>query len=143
MCLLEIQPELSPERACLQFYQHLNATNLDGKGLAFEWIDYSHEPELEVEIQRWVKKILIGTQQSLKQIDERLRQTSQNWRLERMTWVDRNLLRLATYELDACRDISAQVIIYEAVELAKRFSTENSPPFIHGILDKIKTELGR
>jgi transcription antitermination protein NusB len=70
-------------------------------------------------------------------LDQRITQTSNNWRLERMTRVDRNILRLAAYELLHELAIPRAVIIDEAVELAKRYGAENSPSFVNGVLDKL------
>jgi hypothetical protein len=62
---------------------------------------------------------------------------AQNWNISRMAVVDRNVLRLATFELLHCQDIPPKVAINEAIELGKRYSTQNSGAFINGILDKI------
>jgi N utilization substance protein B len=76
-------------------------------------------------------------------IDTLLRQHTQNWDLRRMAVVDRNILRLAVYEMLHRDDIPPVVSINEAVDIAKRFSTEDSGRFVNGILDKIKGELLR
>ncbi len=76
-------------------------------------------------------------------IDQTIRNVSQHWRLERMTRVDRNILRLATYELIHLADVPRRVTLNEAVELAKRFGTEGSPGFVNGVLDRIATDLGK
>lgn len=70
-------------------------------------------------------------------LDGRISNTASNWRLERMTRVDRNILRLATYELLHRSDIPRAVILDEAVELAKRYGAEGSPSFVNGVLDKL------
>ncbi len=64
---------------------------------------------------------------------------AQNWKISRMAVIDRNVLRMATYELLHCADIPPKVAINEAIELGKRYSTEKSGAFINGILDKIKS----
>ena len=79
-----------------------------------------------------------GTLEHLAPIDELIRAVAQNWDLERMAVIDRNVLRLATYELLYRDDIPLKVSINEAIELGKRYSTQNSGGFINGILDKIK-----
>ncbi|MEM9191800.1 MAG: transcription antitermination factor NusB [Myxococcota bacterium] len=76
-------------------------------------------------------------------IDETIRSVSQHWRLERMTRVDRNILRLATYELKMLGDVPRRVTLNEAVELAKRFGAEGSAGFVNGVLDRIATDLGK
>jgi len=84
-----------------------------------------------------------GTVADLARIDEIIRGVSQHWRLERMSRVDRNILRLGTYELLHLGDVPRRVTLNEAVELAKRFGTEGSPGFVNGVLDKIAQDLGK
>lgn len=74
-------------------------------------------------------------------VDARIRDVSQHWRLERMAWVDRNILRLGTYELLHVPDVPRRVTLNEAVELAKRFGNEGSAGFVNGVLDRIASEL--
>jgi N utilization substance protein B len=76
-------------------------------------------------------------------IDEVIATASRNWRLERMSRVDRNILRLAVCELRSLPSTPVKVVINEAVELAKRFGTAESPAFVNGILDRIAASLGR
>ncbi len=73
-------------------------------------------------------------------IDEIIAEHAQNWRLDRMATLDRNILRLATYEL-AHTDTPSAVVLDEAVDLARRFSQDPSPAFVNGILDAIATGL--
>lgn len=74
-------------------------------------------------------------------VDELIRAVSQHWRLERMTRVDRNVLRLGAWELVACADIPRKVTLNESIELAKRFGTETSASFVNGVLDRIASDL--
>jgi N utilization substance protein B len=74
-------------------------------------------------------------------IDDMIRQFSTNWRLERMAIVDRNILRMATYELLHLADIPRKVAINEAIEVAKKYGGDDSPSFINGILDRIALEV--
>lgn len=76
-------------------------------------------------------------------IDEVITAGSRNWRLERMARVDRNILRLAVGELVHAPATPVRVVINEAVELAKRFGTAESPAFVNGVLDRIASNLGR
>lgn len=76
-------------------------------------------------------------------IDDRIREVSQHWRLERMGRVDRNIIRMATYELTSLADIPRRVTLNEAIELAKKFGAEGSPGFVNGILDRIASDLGK
>ncbi len=77
------------------------------------------------------------TMQNLLQIDAMLVQSAENWRLPRMAAVDRNLLRLGTFELSHQKETPSEVVLNESIELAKRFGTADSPSFVNGILDKI------
>ncbi|RMH36627.1 MAG: transcription antitermination factor NusB [Deltaproteobacteria bacterium] len=70
-------------------------------------------------------------------IDDHIQRASKNWRLDRMSRVDRNILRLATAELLTGDEVPVSVVINEAVELAKRFGAQESPAFVNGILDRI------
>jgi N utilization substance protein B len=76
-----------------------------------------------------------------KEIDARLEKYSDNWTLSRMTVIDRNLLRMAASELLYSKSVPPKVAIDEAVEIAKKFGTADSPNFINGILDRILKEL--
>ena len=76
-------------------------------------------------------------------VDDVIVAGSRNWRLERMARVDRNIRRLAVGELVNAPDTPVRVVINEAVELAKRFGTAESPAFVNGVLDRIAGNLGR
>jgi N utilization substance protein B len=77
------------------------------------------------------------------ELDEILARLSQNWRVERLARVDRNVLRIALFELAHCQaDVPARVAINEAVELAKRFGSEEAPAFVNGLLDSALGLLG-
>jgi N utilization substance protein B len=84
-----------------------------------------------------------GCTAALEEIDAKIREVSKHWRLERMARVDRNILRLATYELIKMPQVPRRVTLNEAVELAKRFGDENSPAFVNGVLDRIASDLGK
>lgn len=75
------------------------------------------------------------------EIDELLEKYSENWTLSRMTVIDRNTLRIATAELLFRKDVPPKVVIDEAVEIAKKYGSEDSPDFINGVLDRIKKEM--
>lgn len=87
--------------------------------------------------------LFIAVAKSIEQIDEIVVSVSDNWRLERMSRVDRNILRMGTHELTADEETPPLVVINEAVELAKRFGTEESPAFVNGILDRIARDARR
>jgi transcription antitermination protein NusB len=82
-----------------------------------------------------------GVDQYREEIDTLIRRFSEHWRLERMSAVDRNILRLAIFELLYRADIPAKVSINEAVDLGKKYGSEDSGSFINGILDRIRLDL--
>lgn len=89
------------------------------------------------------QRLVEGVCQNQGEIDQLIEKTSENWSLKRMSLVDRNILRLATFELLKCPDIPYKATLNEAIELAKKFSTDESGAFINGILDKIHSQLVR
>lgn len=93
------------------------------------------------EVQEYASRLVLGTLGRLAELDERLGKQSEHWRLGRMPVVDRNLLRVALYELIHEDDTPDAVVIDEAVEIAKKFSTPSSAPFINGVLDGIRRGL--
>jgi N utilization substance protein B len=86
---------------------------------------------------RYYAESVRGVWDRLEEIDALIGEAAENWRVERMTLVDRNILRLGAYELSLGSDIPFAVAINEAVELGKRFGSEESGAFINGILDRI------
>ncbi|MFM8315826.1 MAG: transcription antitermination factor NusB [Deltaproteobacteria bacterium] len=90
------------------------------------------------QIDDFTHRLVMGVTEKLKEIDAVLKQSSENWRPDRMAAVDRNALRLGVYEILFCEDIPATVSINEMIEVAKQFGSESSPSFINGILDKIR-----
>jgi N utilization substance protein B len=88
----------------------------------------------------YARKLLAGVQEKRAEINQLISRYAENWRLERMSVIDRNILRLAVYELHFQNDVPTSVAINEAVEIAKRYSTDDSGPFINGILDGMARE---
>jgi N utilization substance protein B len=89
------------------------------------------------EVKAFVLTLLKGVVEKKEKIDEILQTTSKNWSLDRMARVDRNIMRIAIYELLFCNDIPVRVTINEAIEIGKKFGTSDSGAFINGILDKV------
>jgi transcription antitermination factor NusB len=90
-----------------------------------------------------LKDLAQGVTAHVEELDVFIVRYSEHWRLERMTIVDRNLLRLATYELLYQPRIPVKVVINEAVEMAKRYGSEASGGFVNGILDQVRMSVGR
>ena len=88
-------------------------------------------------------KIVKGAIQAKAEIDSILERFSDNWKLSRMSCVDRNIMRVAVYELLYCHDIPSKVSINEAIDIGKKFGTQESGAFINGILDSIRIALDK
>lgn len=88
-------------------------------------------------LKKFADELIKGTLENLDEIDRVIQQAAENWEMKRMAAVDRNILRCAVYELLYRKDIPPAVTINEALEIAKKFSSLESVPFINGLLDKI------
>jgi N utilization substance protein B len=97
----------------------------------------------EAAVRVFADPLIRGTIEHRAVIDERIQKQVKNWALHRIAVVDRNVLRLAIYEMLHREDIPPVVSINEAVDIAKKFSTAESGKFVNGILDKIKEDLMR
>ncbi len=98
------------------------------------------EPTLDEATREFSNQLAVGTLREIEKTDETIRTRAEHWRIERMAIVDRNVLRLAVYEF-LFTDTPHTVIINEALEIARRFSTFEATQFINGILDAIKHDL--
>ncbi len=92
-------------------------------------------------IDEYAEKLVNGVREHLQELDDEVAKQSENWRMDRMATVDRNLLRLGVYELKYCDDVPATVTINEMVEIAKDFGSDATPSFINAILDKLKSKV--
>ena len=91
-------------------------------------------------LRSFANELFSGTVAAAREIDALIRQHTEHWRLERMPVVDRNILRLGIYEMLYHRETSPAVVINEAMEIARKFSEEESVAFINGLLDSIRKE---
>ncbi len=89
------------------------------------------------QVRDFAEELVTGVMANRDMIDKRIAGTSKNWSITRMAKVDLNILRLAVYELTFLGDIPRNVTINEAIEVAKKFGTEDSPAFVNGMLDEI------
>ena len=97
----------------------------------------------EPEVAEYVKILVRGTIERREEIDKMISEAAEHWRIQRMAVVDRNVLRMAAWEMAFRRqDVPPKVAINEAIELAKRFSTADSGAFVNGVLDRVKRSLG-
>lgn len=92
---------------------------------------------------RFCEELLEGVESRREEVDALIRSHTRNYEFSRISAVDRNILRVAIAEMLACPGIPPVVSINEAIEIAKKYSTEDSGKFVNGILDKIRGELSR
>lgn len=104
---------------------------------------YWQEQESTDDIYEFATNLVEGTYRNRREIDELIEKHSLHWKLARMALVDRNILRLAAYELLYLHDVPTSVVLNEAIEIAKKFGTGDSGAFINGILDKVAKEVRR
>lgn len=104
-------------------------------------LSFWRENDAPNSVKEFANLLTEGTKNNLSKIDKLISKHAQNWELKRMASIDRTILRMATFELINQLDTPANVIIDEAIEIAKKYSTAESGKFVNGILDKIKEEV--
>jgi len=130
----------SGREAALQMLFQMEATGTSAdETIALFWRAFESDPEGKTYADDLVRGVAAGREE----IDAALAAASENWRLDRMTRLDRNLLRLAAYELMKRPDVPTPVILDEAVELAKSFGTAESGAFVNGVLAQVARSVGR
>jgi N utilization substance protein B len=102
-------------------------------GSGSETSDGPADPQMK----QFALELVEGVRARLKELDAKIEQHSTNWRIDRMSRIDRNVLRLGAFELEFRPDVPKKVALNEAVELGKKFGTEESSSFINGLLDKL------
>jgi N utilization substance protein B len=132
--------------AAVQFlYQlDLNGEKAPGDAAIF-WALHSGPGKAVVppKTRAFTEQIVSGVMAHRDEIDERIKKYTANYELNRLAAVDRNILRVAIFEMLHSPDVAPVIIINEAIEIAKKFGAEKSGGFVNGILDRIKQELGR
>ncbi len=128
---------LSRELTLKFLYQfEFNESDFDEQMASFE-----ERLSCQEEVTQFMEELVGKILQHKSEIDELLQKYSEHWTLDRMTVIDRNILRLGVCELIHSRTIPPKVAINEAVEIAKKYGSEESPDFINGILDRIFKEM--
>src|SRR5206468_1502521 len=122
----------------LQALYQLDVAGEGDPGLALFWSYF----DAEREVQAFARELVEGVAAHRERIDALIAASAEHWRLPRLSRVDLSLLRLATFELLARPDIPPSVAIDEAIEIARRFGSEDSPAFVNGVLDHIAQVLG-
>ena len=102
--------------------------------------NFYNKDKIKIDIS-FIIGLISGTLESISKIDHLIDSNSTKWRIERMGAIDRAILRMACYELAIQNELSPSVIINEAVEVAKRYGSEQSPSFINAVLDTIRTKV--
>jgi N utilization substance protein B len=128
---------IARECALQMLYEHDVGRHAPEQILETYW-EMNEQPE---KVREFAQRLFRGTVSRMKEIDRLIQGHTKNWRLSRMAVVDRNVLRLAVFELLSDDEIPDSVVINEALEIAKRFSTNESAQFVNGILDSIKNDL--
>jgi transcription antitermination protein NusB len=139
------QPE-NLDEALLAFWDSQRAAALAEEKAVARWGQKTELPpptSEEAAVRVFAEPLIRGTLEHQPELDAHIKKYARNWDLHRMAVVDRNVLRLAIYEMLHRQDIPPVVSINEAVDIAKKFSTEDSGKFVNGILDKVKGDLLR
>jgi N utilization substance protein B len=110
---------------------------LDVQGtVVFEFLgDFFIENESDDSVRKLAFELTKGTWDKLSECDEVIVGSTIKWRLSRLSPVDKSILRLAVYQLKYCDDIPPRVVMNEAIEIAKKYSSDKSPSFVNGVLD--------
>ncbi|WP_103502344.1 MULTISPECIES: transcription antitermination factor NusB [Streptomyces] len=103
-----------------------------------DWIRHSHSDDRQPRVSEYTMQLAEGYAEHAERIDELLATYTVGWPLDRMPVVDRNILRLSSYELIWEDETPDAVVLDEAVQLAKEFSTDDSPAFVNGLLGRLK-----
>ena len=136
--LAHVKRTKARERAVQALYQiDVAAGDLDE---ALERFWKSFEP-VEREVRELAEEYVRGVARHRRTIDDAIEAVSSNWRLDRMAKVDRNVLRLAVFELQHRREVPVKVVLNEAIEMGKKYGSESSGAFINGVLDRIAQDL--
>jgi N utilization substance protein B len=130
----------SGREAALQMAFQMEASGASADEVAeLFWRSFDPEPEGRA----YANEAIRGIAGARDRVDAEIVKASANWRLERMTRVDRNILRLGAWELLEQLDVPRAVILDEAVELAKAYGTDESGAFVNGVLNRVAENLGR
>ena len=101
-----------------------------------------HQPDAPDPVRTFARELVMGTTAVVAALDALIQQHSEHWRLERLAVIDRLILRMATWELRNAADTPPAVVLNEALELARTFSTDDAVRFVNGVLDSIRKSLG-
>jgi len=131
--------------AALQFLYQEDFTLSPGQPFGYDLQDrfslFCSLFQVNKKARNYAQEILEGVSLTLQEVDDLISRCATNWRLNRLAVTDRNLLRIAVWEIVYRDDVPTQVAINEAIEIAKRYAGEDSPKFINGVLDAVRLAL--
>ena len=127
------------ELACQILYQIDLSRETPERAFAVFWQNFECEPQAR----GFAEELVRGVWGEHETVDGLIADSAEHWRLGRIAKVDLCILRVATFELLRCAEVPVSVVINEAVEIAKRFGTDDSPGFVNGVLDRVAAGLGR
>ena len=142
----DLNPTENLDRALNEFWDTQRAAAIAGEKGPATWgqpVELPPPTAEEAEVHLFAAPLIRGTLEHRDAIDEHIKKHAKNWEFHRIATVDRNIMRLAIYEMLFREDIPPIVSINEAVDIAKKFSTQDSGKFVNGILDKVRSELMR
>lgn len=96
--------------------------------------------DMEADVRRFSQELVDGVFTAREMLDAKIAEAAKRWRVDRMAVVDRNILRMALYEMDQLGDTPPAVVIDEAIEVARRFGTDESAKFVNGVLDALRPD---
>ena len=123
----------------LLFQIDVNPGSATARALKHFWKEHTADPKARM----FAELLVYGVVEHREDIDQRITEFTLNWDMKRMGAVERNIIRMAMFELIHCPDVPAAVVINEAVDLAKYFGSTESGRFVNGILDRARKELGQ
>jgi len=129
--------------AAVQFLFQDDLNKSDPAALAQVLEEFWHLRESAAKTRQFATELIHGVLENHDAIDERIKRVTANYELHRIAAVDRNILRVAIYEMLYTTEVPPVVCINEAIEIAKRFGSEDSGRFVNGILDRLKEETAR
>lgn len=134
---IELNSQSKRTRARILAMQALYQLDVQGSYLLDQLVDFFIENETDDTVRRQAWEWTKGAWENLAQCDEQISASTIKWQMSRLSAVDKSILRLSVYHLIFCNDIPPKVVINEAIEIAKKFSTDKAAAFVNGVLDAV------
>ena len=109
--------------------------------LTFDWLDDDQKSKLDDDSKIFIRMLVNGTIENIDEVDKMISKYLKNWEIERLNKVDLSILRISVYPLMYQKDIAPSIIIDEAVDISKKFGSDDSYKFVNGVLDNIRKSL--